>query len=341
MSQRETDTKNPIKFTIGALAFVLMVVWFIYEHGFEPLIGILVALEMFLLWVANRNDKLTTPAIIFAIGIFVVGLLFIIQQKNVESVSLPSTPAITTVDPVIAVPFTPTNTTIPPTSTLTPASPTKPVVQPSPTNEPARPPATPTATIPMIIVRANSGLSSLMPSIEDVPPDMKLYNAEAFSDREMALGTEFPANFYLQLSDWGSLGGYLEVYDVANVCSASVPYQVVSTKIFLLDSEQGAIDLFEWMSDNIKSKAQAYSLSYWDVQDSSIGNQGFQYKGDVLLCLNVESSQYHRIVFQRYNAIVTVDVTGFDSKIEQYSLNYWAKSLANIIDVNIVAEANK
>lgn len=145
-----------------------MIVWFYYEREFEPLIAILVALEVFLLWAANQNNKLTTPAIVFAIGIFVIGLLFIFQQKNVESVSLPSTPTVSAADPVTIVSFTPTHTTIPPTLTLTPAVPTQPAVQPSPTNKPTQPSATPTVvTAPMIIVGANSGLSSLMPSIED------------------------------------------------------------------------------------------------------------------------------------------------------------------------------
>ena len=57
MSQRETNRQNPIKIIVGVLAFILLVVWFYFEREFEPLVGILIALEASLLWVAKKSDK--------------------------------------------------------------------------------------------------------------------------------------------------------------------------------------------------------------------------------------------------------------------------------------------
>lgn len=340
MSQNRHENQPLIKIVIPILGFILLVLWFYFDREFEPLVAILIALEGFLLWLATRNPKYTIPTIIFAILVFIIGVILILQQKNARTNVVVPIPSQTIVEVVTQPILEPENTPIPPNETPSPIILTD---TPNPTDtveKPTRPPITPTSSAPSIRVRSNSALSSLMPVIEDLPPNMKQYKKDAFSDKEMALDTEFPADFYLQLAEWGSQGGYVEVYDIADICDASAPYQIVATKIYLTDSEQGAIDLYEWMYNDIREKSQIYNLTYWDQQDSTIGDRGFEYRGDVLLCLGVESSLYHRIVFQRYNAIVTVDVTGFDSQSENHSFSSWSKRLANIIDINIAAEAN-
>lgn len=336
MSRRQTDPLNPVRVLILGLTLVLLVAWFYRDRAFEPLIGILATLEFALLWITSRYPRLAAISIVFALGVFVVGLFFVLQQENGQpsNTQTPTSSAVgsfatASPEPTVAPPL-PTVTSIPPTTNT-------PTFEPSP----VRPTPTPTTlaiTAPILKINDNRKLASLLPSQDDIPLNMKRFSANAITAREMATGSEFPADFYVLLAGWGSQGGYSVVYDAMDVCSTSSRYQVVSMTIYLFDDIAGAISLLEWMYDDMQNKAQNYPGSYWNFQDSTIGNDGYQYLADVFLCLGVESSQYHRIVFRRHNIIAVIDVTGFDSNAEEYSLDYWTVNLANIVDINIVAE---
>lgn len=138
MSQQQ-NTSHLTQLIILVLILILLVLWFYQERGFEPLVTILIVLEGSALWMVARNPRLAAPLNFLSIGIFIVGLLTILQPEDDEGLSPTLPSAITLVSAVATSTFTPTimpSTTPTPTRTAMPTN----MPQPTATSPPTRTP---------------------------------------------------------------------------------------------------------------------------------------------------------------------------------------------------------
>lgn len=128
----------------------MLFAWFYAERGFEPLIMMLIGLEGFLLWLVNKNQKATMPAIAIAFVICAGGLFLIFQRNGTTlepSGNNSENSELTEISPtaLMKTKIFPTLTSIPP---QTSAPPTEVISTPTAANAPRPPTSTQPITRP-------------------------------------------------------------------------------------------------------------------------------------------------------------------------------------------------
>lgn len=177
--------------------------------------------------------------------------------------------------------------------------------------------------------------SKYTPLLEEMPPEMQVNASETFT---MNIGT-FAASYWFDTNaqgeqlaqDWRIIDGYQVQFDPVGLAAQVVQGGYYAwTEVYLFETPAGAKLAYEYLEGRLAARKGSERASARPLANQSAA---FRYEGPAIGTTETPSV-YHRFVFRRGNAVVSIQTFG----AVPYMSTDQARELAVLVDAKLLGE---